>query len=321
MQVPAYARGVNLISGAIAQLPFTQWANSNPYAAKFLAQPEPGRPAWVTKQRTVQDLIGHGVAYWKIETVSPLLTVSVIPAETVTAQPGGKMLTLSDGKAVPVSDPTTDPDEGDVIVFTGFRDGTLMTGVDVLTTALALERASLNYAETPHPGDVLENVSNYEMNDAEVVEMLDKWQAARGERSVAYTNMGIKLADAKGWSPSELALVEQRNQSALQIARLLNLDPFWVGASVSGSALTYQNRVDARTDLYGLTLADYILPIEQRMSMKDVVGGTVRMDAAEFLRANLNDRVTMAVALTGAQIITPEQAADWISDKPTGGPA
>jgi len=29
----------------------------------------------------------------------------------------------------------------------------------------------------------------------------------------------------------------------------------------------------------------------------------------------------MAVALTGAQIITPAEAAAWVSDRPTGGPA
>jgi hypothetical protein len=109
--------------------------------------------------------------------------------------------------------------------------------VDILTTALALERASLNYAETPHPGDVLENVSNYEMSEAEVLEMLAAWTEARQNGAAAYTNMGIKLGDAKGWSPTELALAEQKNESRLAIANLLNLDPFWVGASVTGHRL------------------------------------------------------------------------------------
>jgi hypothetical protein len=210
---------------------------------------------------------------------------------------------------------------GRVIVITGFRDGALTTGVDVITTALALESAALNYAETPHPGDVLVNQSNYELSSTEITEMLDIWTQARKDSAAAYLNAGIALGDSKGWSPTELALVDQRNQSAIQIARLLNLDAMWVGASVAGSNLTYQNRVDARTDLYGMTLGDYIVPLEQRMSMRDVVGGTVRFDASEFLRANLDSRVTMAVAMVGAGILTTEQARDWVSDRPTGGPA
>jgi len=45
------------------------------------------------------------------------------------------------------------------------------------------------------------------------------------------------------------------------------------------------------------------------------------MDAAEFLRANLDARVQMAVALVTALVITPEEARAWVSDRPTGGPA
>ena len=322
MQVPAYRRGVLLISGSVAKLPLTQWADTDAGTARFLAQPEATRAAWVTKQRTTQDGIGHGVAYWKIKAVQNkrVTLVEQIPAESVTAQADGT-LTTADGDTLHPSNPTLPPVVGRVIVIPYFRDGALIAGVDTLTTALALEAAARNYAETPHPGDVLMNVSTYEMNDTEITDMLTAWTTARQASAAAYLNPGVQLGEAKGWSPSELALAEQRNQAALQIARLLNLDPFWVGASVEGSALTYQNRVDARTDLYGFTLTDYIVPLEQRLSMPDVVGGTVRMDAAEFLRANLDARVQMAVALVTALVITPEEARAWVSDRPTGGPA
>lgn len=319
MQVPAYAKGVTLISGTIAQLPFTQWESPTEQTAAFLAQPEAGRAAWVTKQRTVLDLIQHARAYWQIVgvTAGRVTIVKQLPAETITEQADGTL--TMDGAELTRSNPQTPPVKGQVIVFTGNRDGTLILGVDVISTALALELASFNYAESPHPGDVLRNVSNFEMSDEEITTMLAGWKAARAEGSVAYLNGGVELADPKGWSPTELALVEQHNQSAIQIARLLNLDAMWLGASVSGSNLTYQNRVDARADLYGFTLSQYIVPIEQRLSMRDVCGGTVRADSSEFLRANLSDRVSMAIDLVGAGVIDTEEARAFVSDKPTGG--
>ena len=321
MQVPAYNRGVSLISGTIAQLPLTLWDTPNRVSAAFLAQPEEKRPAWVTKQRTIQDMIGFGVAYWRISRVESgrVRYVTQIPADGITAQVNGT-LTTATGETLYPSDPTLPPLAGRVIVIDGFREGSLTTGVDVITTALALEAAALNYAETPHPGDVLINQSNYEMSSSEIDEMLAKWSQARRDSAAAYLNAGVSLGDSKGWSPTELALVDQRNQSAIQIARLLNLDAMWVGATVGGSSLTYQNRVDARTDLYGMTLAAYIVPLEQRLSMADVTGGTVSMDASAFLRANLDSRVTMAVSMVTAGILSPAEARAWISDRPTGGP-
>jgi phage portal protein BeeE len=206
-----------------------------------------------------------------------------------------------------------------VIVFTGFPDGTLIAGVDTIATALALEMTSQHYANSPHPADVLENVTNIDLSEEEIREQINTWMEARRNGDVAYLS-GMKLGDAKGWSPTELALEPQRNQSALQVARLLNLDPMWVGASVSGSSLTYQNRVDARTDLYGLTLTDYIYPIEQRIGMPDCAGVPVWLDASEFLRANLDTRATMATGLFTAGIITLPESRDYVSDRPTGGP-
>jgi phage portal protein BeeE len=176
------------------------------------------------------------------------------------------------------------------------------------------------YADAPRPLQVLRNVSNYELSDDEITGLLTDYVKARQESSVAYLNGGVEL-DTLGWDAQQTALVAQRNESAIQIARLLNLDPMWLGAAVSGSSLTYQNRVDARQDLVDLTLSDYMVPFEQRISMRDVCGQTVRHDTSEFLRANLTERSRIAVELTGAGIITPQEAALFVSDRPTGGPA
>lgn len=315
LQVPALARGVKLISGTVAQLPLTDWTGG---CRVNLQRPEPDRARWVTLQRTVQDLILHGRAYWRW--VAPTAgEVEQLPAATITEQADGT-LTTADGKTLIPSDPTRQAIAGHVIVFTGFHDGVLTTGVDTITTALAQEIATRNYAETPAPQGILKNTSNYELSDAEIDALLEGWKTARQANATAYLNAGVELQPT-GFDAVQTALVEQRNESAIAVARMLNLDPYWVGASVSGSSLTYQNRVDARTDLYGLTLSDYVLAIEQRLSMPDCGGATVQFDSSEFLRANLEARADMATGLYAAGIITRDEARAFISDQPTGGPA
>lgn len=321
MQVPAYKRGVTLISGTVAQLPWIQPETNEPTVAGFLAQPEAGRTPWYTKQRLVRDLVNHGRAYLLIKSVrGGVVTVTRhLDADTITPQDDGT-LTGSDGSEYRPSDPDRPPIVGRVIVFDGFRDGALIAGVDVLSTAYAQEAASRMYADTPMPSQVLRNVSDYELSDDEIDSDIAAYEDARRNSAVAYLNRGYEL-DTLGWDAQQTALVAQRNESAIQIARLLNLDPMWLGASVSGSSLTYQNRVDARQDLTDLTLSDYMVPVEQRLSMRDVCGVPIRHDTSEFLRANLTERSRIAVELTTAGIITVQQAQAFVSDRPTGGPA
>jgi phage portal protein BeeE len=322
MQVPAFNRGVRLISGTVAQLPLVEWDNGVRVQNLFLAQPEADKPPWVTMQRLTRDLVLHGKAYWLIQaTMGGYPTVvKGLPAGDV-SEDEKRRTVRHDTQDYPLSDPST-PGAivGTVIRFDGFADGALIAGVDVITTALSLEAAARNYADVPAPTQVLRNVSNYEMSDTEIDQALAEYTRARKESSVAYVNGGFDLSTF-GYSAQDLQLTEARNQAAIQIARLLNLDPFWVGAGVPGSALTYQNRVDMRQDLVDLTLSDYLVPIEQRLSMQDVTPTVatklVRHDTGEFLRSNLDTRVNMAVALLGAEAISVDEARAFLDDKPT----
>lgn len=330
MQVPAFNRGVRLISGTVAQLPLQAW---DTYAGKtrpnnFLTQPDPSQSYWVTMQRTVKDLVLYGCAYWQITGVRTSdgypIAVRNVSHDKVAEIPGAQAVYV-DGVERPLSDPTGN-DHGAavdmVIRFDGFHDGVLLTGVDVITTALAQEAAARNYSDAPAPMQVLKNTSGYELSDTEVTELLDAYIKARQESAVAYVNGGVDLSTF-GYSALDLQLVEARNQSAIQIARLLNLDPFWVGAGVPGSALTYQNRVDMRVDLTDLTLSDYMNPIEQRLSMPDVLTtkykNQARFDTSAFLRSNLDTRSRIAIDLLAAGVITQEEARAFVSEKPTGG--
>ena len=308
--VPAYLRGLRLISGTVAQLPLM--------GPGWLSQPEPTLSYWVTMQRLVEDLVQHAHGYWLIGDVAAGQISYVVGIDAADATLDKGVVRVGDREYV-VSNPTTPPVPGQVIVFTGYRDGTLTLGTPAMTTAVALDALARHYAEQPNPTQALQNTSNYELSDPEIDELLDGWKKARAAGTAAYLNAGVDLKES-GFNAEQLQLEALTNMSALQAARLLNLDPMWVGASVSGSSLTYTNRVDARQDLIDLTLTDYTSPIAQRLSMPDACGTPVDFSTAAFLRANLGERARMAIDLFTAGLIDREEARSLVSESETGNP-
>jgi phage portal protein BeeE len=317
-QVPAFTRGLKLITGTVAQLPLTEWHDDRAVPNPWLAQPEADEAAWVTMQRTVEDLVLYGTAYWLITQVRAGRPVAIEHLDypethrTERPDPAPDLIGLGDEGPWPVADPRyTQATARTVIEF---------TGADTISTALALELTTRNQADTPMPSQILKNTSNYEMSPTEITEMLAEYTKARQSSTVAYLNGGVEL-DTVGWSAQELALEPQRNQSAIQVARLLNLDPSFVGAQVSGTSLTYTNRTSQAQQLISETLNDYIVPIEQRLSMRDVTTGIVRLDTSDFVRGNLSERVAMAAALVPIGVMTIEEARAFLTTSPTNGGA
>ena len=113
-----------------------------------------------------------------------------------------------------------------------------------------------------------------------------------------------------GWSARDLALVEARNESAIGIARIANLDPVWVGASVSGTSLTYSNRVDLFRQLLDISLRPVMDMLTHRLSMPDVTprGHAVRFDTSGFLRGNATDLGNLVAQLVPLGILTADEA-------------
>jgi phage portal protein BeeE len=269
-------------------------------------------------QRLVEDLVQHSHGYWLIGDVAAGQISYVVGIDAADATLDKGVVRVGDREYV-VSNPTTPPVPGQVIVFTGYRDGTLTLGTPAMTTAVALDALARHYAEQPNPTQALQNTSNYELADTEIDELLDGWKKARAAGTAAYLNAGVDLKES-GFNAEQLQLEALTNMSALQAARLLNLDPMWVGASVSGSSLTYTNRVDARQDLIDLTLTDYTSPIAQRLSMPDACGSPVDFSTAAFLRANLGERARMAIDLFTAGLINRDEARSFVSESETGNP-
>ena len=197
----------------------------------------------------------------------------------------------------------------DVIKFYGDGlGGWLTTGAAAINTAAALEAATLNYSEYPMPTVVLKN-TGADLPATTVDALLAAWEEARSNRATAYLNSAIE-AKGMGWSARDLALVEARNESAIGIARIANLDPVWVGASVTGSSLTYSNRVDLYRQLLDISLRPVMDMITHRLSMPDVTprGHAVRFDTSGFLRGNASDLADLVQKLVPLGVLTADEA-------------
>lgn len=294
----------------------------------LLSQPEPDVPVWVTIQRTVEDLLHYARAYWEVRDVNdagyPVRVRLLAAAHTSPSQTRADHVMyageMGRTRELPISQPWgPGTNIGSVIVFTGYRNGVLTDGWETITNAIALEDAARRYADAPLPQVALKN-EGADLPPSEVEALLTAWEDARNNRSTAYLN-SVMSAETFGWSAAELQLTDARNTMAVQIARLMNLDPMWIGASVPGSSLSYANRVDMRKDLIDLTLTDYMAPIEQRLSMRDVTptltSNHVRFNTNEFLRSNLEARTQVVATLYPLGLLSDDEARDFLRDTPT----
>jgi len=207
----------------------------------------------------------------------------------------------------------------DVIKFYGSGEGGwLANGATAITTAAALEAATLMYSETPIPTVALKN-SGPDLPAEQVDALLDAWEEARANRGTAYLNNTID-AQVMGFSARDVQLVEAKNLSAVAVARFCNLDPIWVGAGVPGSSLTYSNRVDLYKNLVDTALRPVMNLVTQRLSMPDVTptGYVIDFDTTAFLRDDVAALAEVITKLLPLEVISVEEAQNLL-DLPTLG--
>lgn len=315
LQVPSLVRALNIYARTIAAFPLREKIGRDEVVARpFLTQPNATIPYAPYMMRTVNDLCLYDRAYWRVTSRTwdnfPASVVR-IPVDQATDplypwdQPSPMdMQFLWNGVPVP---------DRDLIRFEGDGNGGWLTlGATVLNTALALEAATLRYAEYPLPSIILKN-TGADLPASVVDELLDAWEAARTNRSTAYLNSTIDTI-TQGWSANDLQLVDAREAAGRAVARLCNLDPVWVGAGVPGSSLTYANRTDLYRQLLDVSLTPVMDIIAGRLSMNDVTprGHRVSFDTTVFLRANPTETATLVGSMLPLRVISIDEARDLL---------
>jgi len=322
LSVPAVARARNLIAGTISGMPLLNYAADGTEIDRlpWMIQPESDTPRNTTMSYTVDSLFFYGRAYWQVieeyqEDGRPRSFEWIDPTRV------GFRFNLSGTKIIDYDiegKVTPRTGLGRLIVFTGTDEGLLARAGRTIRTAIELERASLNYAETPLPSMVLKN-TGVDLPKDQVENLLASWKSARNTRSTAYLNAALE-AQVIGFSPKDMALVEAREYIVQDIARATGIPPWYLGAD-TGSSMTYSNLNSSRRDLIDFSLQPYVHSIEQRLSMQDVLprGQHVAFSFTDFLRSSPIERAQLYQALIPLGVLTPDEARD-LEDFAPGGP-
>lgn len=300
-RVPAAAQGIQVIAGTLATLPLHRWRGPVQTGDDLLvAQPDPACPAAATIAATVEDMVLYPYAYWVVigrDARGFPAAARQVPADLV----GDKL----DRDGV-LSYCGYDYPAADVLRFHSPTPGLLTTGVDALRTAYMLERAAQRYAGEPIPSGYIRNTGPMDLEDEEIDDLLDTWAAARNARATAYLGPNTEYA-ATAFNAEQLQLTQGREQSAAQIAQLLNLPPRYVNApTAGGSSMTYTTLETARRDLVDLCLSAYMTAICGRLSLDDVTprGQDVRFDLSAFYRSDFPSLITSGATAVGAGLLS-----------------
>ena len=302
LTIPAYSRGRSLIADTVASFPLDEWVAGERVlpARALLTTPDPDTTRRYVLACTVADLVDYGRSWWEVTdrdaTTGKPRSVR-LATDRVEVDPSG--VVLLDG---------TPARARDVIRFDHTDTGALARGVRILRTAAALERAAERYARTPAPRTILRGTGEVHLDDTEATALLDAYDRTVKARGAAYVD-AVEVEQV-GWTASEVQLVEARRHTAAQVANLLSLDSSWLGASESGSSLTYTNRQDLYRGLVDLTLRPYLDTIEQRLSANDVTerGHVIRWNLDGFLRGNVETRAQLVASLLPLDVLTRDEA-------------
>lgn len=293
MSVPAVKKARDLIAGSVGGLPVrvqNERTRERQDLPPLLAQPEAHLARSVTMVKIVEDMLFEGRSWLRIVEIDAKTKypTKVRRLDHVLVRENQKVYTSRDGS---VQGATLEqvPDEL-LIRIESPTDGWLTAGARVIRQALLLDKLAARIAASPRPQGVFTPVEGVDPGPKEVIqEMLDDWNADRGESAWGYVGAALKL-NPLSWTAEELQLADSRQHAVLEVARLTGLDAEDLG--VSTTSRTYQNSEQRRLDRITDVLLPYIAAIQDRLSMDDVLppGRVVRFGFDGFLRADSKTR-------------------------------
>ena len=296
LQVPSVSRCRNLIAGVISSIDlelYNKKSGEELESPVWLEQPDIRQPRSVTIAYTVDALLFYGVAYWRVTSLyaddgrpSGFEWIANTRVTVTTNDDGTEVKSYSiAGNVCPASG------IGSLVTFQSLLPGVLDTGARTINAALDLEKAASVAAATPMPTGFIKN-SGADLPEQQITGLLAAWKAARNNRSTAYLTSTLDY-QTTGFSPKDMLYVEGIQNSATQIARLMNVPAYYISADMNNS-MTYQNILDGRKEFVAYSLQPFISAIENRLSMDDITrrGNVVKFAIDEtFLRADTAARL------------------------------
>lgn len=327
MSIPGMWRGGNLVANTVGGLPWYQQrgARREP-APKVMVQPAPPELAVTSYSSMILDLLfdGNGIAVVAAREASGIPSV-IVP---VSASKVSIMTDLRTGKRTYAVGGTEYPPE-DVIHVKGPCEPGAARGMGILEThfkTLDLAHAQIERSKDANQSGVPTGVitvmdSDDEFDADDAATLKRQWMAGQRNRTVQVITDKMSFQPLS-WSPEAEQLVEARNMTIEDIARLLNLDPYWLGAQQSSR--TYSNLEQEAINLVKFSLNWIIVRLEQAFSAVFPRGTQMKLNLDALLRGDTLARyrahaigikagfllVDEARALEDREPLTPEQKAE-----------
>lgn len=278
LRVPAIAKGRAVLHSLIGSRPLVDFTNAG--RAKT-------QPTWLYRSDTGIDPVARTKA---------ILDDHIFNEASLLAVERGTDNTILDAVHVPYDRWYVDPDgrinvdnvpaaHGSVIWIPGPGPGLLVTAADEIRAARQVAEAWIARVRNPFPAMVIEQTEDVSVTDEDRVDLVSKVADGRRqpESAVFFLPYGLKLVSHA--SESTDLFESGRNALRLDFANHLNMPAALLDGSVSESSLTYSTQEGRRNELFDYTISYWAGPIEQALSLDNVVprGHRVRFDFTDLI--------------------------------------
>lgn len=279
MSIPAVAKARQILVSTIAKFPLRAIDASGADVSDqhtWLYDTDGDVSPWHRIAWTIDDLIFSGWSLWGVERDA---NGAIVQAERC---PIERWQVTAEG-VIQITDETgnyIDAEADSVILIPGPFEGLLKVASRTIRAGAKLETSVLSKSQNPIPAIELHATTDDPLEVDEVLALVDAWAKARGDENgaIAFTPHNIEVR-AHGTTEASL-LIEGRNFLRIDIGAFLGIPAALMDASLSTASLTYSTQEGQRNEFADFTLPYWIEPIQQRLSMDDVVpaGTRVRFD-------------------------------------------
>jgi hypothetical protein len=224
---------------------------------------------------TIDDLMFFGWSLWGVERDADgqILRADRCPIERWQIDADG---------VIRIDDQIAEADS--VILIPAPFEGLLAVGSRTIRGGVKLEASWVGKATNPIPAIELHATTDDPLELDEVQALVQAWADARSDvnGAIAFTPHNVQAIAHGSAEPS--LLIEGRNFLRIDVGAFLGIPAALMDASLSTASLTYSTQEGQRNEFADFTLPYWIEPIQQRLSLDDVVpaGQRVRFDLTDL---------------------------------------
>jgi len=276
MTIPAVAKARQILVSTIARFPLVALdANDNPVDVPWLQATDGEVSPWHKMAWTIDDLIFSGWSLWGVERDA---SGTIIKADRC---PIERWYIDVEGQIV-IDDVIAEADS--VILIPAPFEGLLKVASRTIRGGAKLESSWVGKATNPIPAIELHATSDDPLELDEVQALVQAWADARADvnGAIAFTPHNIEARAHGNAEPS--LLIEGRNFLRIDVGAFLGIPAALMDASLSTASLTYSTQEGQRNEFADFTLPYWMEPIQQRLSLDDVVpsGVRIRFDLSDY---------------------------------------